>query len=195
MNDINNGNDDYIKGLYIPAGTMIFRCPKNKKLEKLFTLKSFDDNDITYYFLNEGNVLYRNINVYNYYTNENSICNSTSAFEIKILNAIDYEAIKQIITKKHFLLFLRYFETILDVYNKRSEIQDFIKFKSICVKDGLLDHLYNWDNLTKLQKWIINSKIKIQKKVYDLNNLNLLQRIKEKFIRIIKKVLKIIGVL
>lgn len=115
---------DYIDSLYIHVGAIVFRKPEKNQIEKVELLHSFDDNDITYFFLNSGNLLYKNIDVYNYFSNDDGICSSINIFEMKLLNAIDYQIIKQIITKNHFALFVRYFNSMFYVYKNREKLND-----------------------------------------------------------------------
>lgn len=116
--------NDYAKDMYIHVGAIIFRKPSFNELQSIRELQSFDDNDITYYFLNKGKLLYKNIYVYNYYSNDDGICSSVNDFEMKLLNAIDYYIIKQIINRSHFTLFVRYFESIYYVYLNRNLLKD-----------------------------------------------------------------------
>ncbi len=180
----------YIKGLYIPAGTMIFRHPGREKILNLFDLKSFDDNDITYFFLNTGKILYNDFNVYNYYSNENSICNSTEEFEFKVLNAIDYEVINRIIDTHHYSLFLRYFGTVWDVFENRILLEKYTKFKSLCIKDGVLDNLYRWNELSQLRKLSIKIDLRFKKTFCDCRNRFMVCNLKKRFFAILKRMVR-----
>lgn len=139
---------DYVYSMYIHVGAIVFRCPEKKELERNIRLHAFDDNDITYFFLNKGKLLYKNVNVYNYYSNADSICSSINTFEMKLLNAISYELLKQLIDSKHFQLFFRYFDTIFFVYKNRKELKTgkYEKWIKWCKDINLNLKILNLDN-------------------------------------------------
>ncbi len=159
---------DYIKGMYIHAGAIIFRRPKIEELDAVKKMQSFDDNDITYFFLNKGNLLYKNINVYNYYSNEDGFCASTNELEMKLLNAVDYEIIKNIISKNHFTLFLRYWNTIKYIYDSRNELNEekYQKYRLICIKNGFSDRILSWGTLGTLNKCKVNLSIWFKQQLF-----------------------------
>ncbi len=147
--------NDYAKNMYIPAGTIVFRRPKNEDLNIVTKLKSFDDNDITYFFLNKGNFLYRNTDIYNYFSNDDGFCFSVDSLEMKLLNAADYETIQKSISKCHLTLFLRYWNTLLFVYENRNKLRDekYQKYLSFCIKNGFVYKVLLWEQLGTVTKF------------------------------------------
>ena len=156
----------YCRKLYTPAGTIVFRnCFNERDYNKLIALKSFDDNDITFYFLNYGNLFCQNKTVYAYFQNENSIWNSSNAIEKAIINAIDYEIIKKIILKHHFQLFLKYFSNVYYVYKNINLLnsEKYKKYHSQALDGGTVKKLLLWENLPILQKLFLSTKLFILK--------------------------------
>ena len=151
----------YCKQLYTPAGTILFRRVLNENFyNKLITLKSFDDNDITFYFLNFGDLYCVDKIVYNYYQNTGSIWNSTNALEKSIINAIDYEIVKKILSKYHTSLLFKYFGALFSCYKNKDILCDkkFEKYRNQCIPNGLLDTFFNW----RKKSWIIKSKTNVE---------------------------------
>lgn len=151
----------YCKHLYTHAGTILFRRVLNEKFyNKLITLKSFDDNDIIFYFLNFGDLYCVDKIVYNYYQNTGSIWNSTNVLEKNIINAIDYEIIKKIIEKYHNCLLLKYFYPLFSCYKSRKQLSDtkYAKYSEQCIKGHLMDTFFNWNK----KNWVIKMKTNVE---------------------------------
>lgn len=145
----------YCKKLYTPAGTILFRRIINdESYNNLITLKSFDDNDITFYFLNFGDLYCVNKIVYNYHQNIGSIWNSTNNLEKSLINAIDYEILKKIIKKYHIFLLLKYFNSLSYCYRNRKLLSEtrYEKYKTQCIKNQLMDILLNWEKTKRFVK-------------------------------------------
>lgn len=138
----------YASQLYTPAGTILFRnIYKQRDYEKLISLKSFDDNDITYYFLNCGDLAYDNRVVYSYYQNADSIWHSTNNLEKAVINAIDYEVVKRILNKYHYQLLNKYYNSLSTVFNSKKQLQEqkYGKYKHQCVAEGIVLIILNWN--------------------------------------------------
>ena len=182
---------DYLKDLYIHVGAIVFRKPHLNELKEVTRLKSFDDNGITYFFLNKGIILYRNINVYNYHSNNDSICHQIDDIEMKLLNAIDYHVLKQIIKRNHFLLFIRYFDTrfyifknIKKLFTQNKKIKnEYIKWEEFCNDICINYILFKWYKLNVILKILLSIKIYILKVFHSICRI---------FIRVKRKLLKII---
>lgn len=148
----------YTKSLYVHVGAIVFKqLVDSVTIDKLKKIKSFDDNDITQLYLNYGDLIYRNIDVYNYYQNDGSIWTSANDFEKNLINAIDYEILKQIIIKNHMQLFYKYFHCVNYVYKNKKELvkTEYSKYHNQCVKQGLVDKLFNWHSLSLSKKSVI----------------------------------------
>lgn len=149
----------YARKLYTHVGTILFRnCFSKNDYAFLRELKSFDDNDITFYFLNFGNLYCVDIIVYNYYQNENSIWNSSNDVEKNLINAIDYEILKKILKKFHLQLFYKYFDSYKNVYKNRNLLyQDrYSKYKKQCITNGKIEILMSWKLISQFRKLIIH---------------------------------------
>lgn len=149
----------YCKDLYTHAGTILFRNIFNiQDYEKLISLKSFDDTDITFYFLNYGDLYCVNKVVYTYYQNNESIWNSTNDLEKEIINAIDYEIVTKILTKYHSLLLKKYSGSLYFCYKNRNELNNlkYEKYKNQCLNNKLMYKLLNWNKQNKLAKLYIS---------------------------------------
>lgn len=174
----------YCKQLYTHVGTILFRRIFNKdSYEKLLRLKSFDDNDITFYFLTFGNLYCVDKIVYNYYQNTGSIWNSTLDLEKNIINAIDYEIIKKIIKKYHNLLLVKYFHSLFSCYKNRKQLCDtkYNKYREQCIKYHLMDTFFNWNKTT------IVKKIKVSITIYFYYSLVIFYKLHNKILNIFIK--------
>lgn len=141
----------YAKNLYTHVGTILFRNIFNEKdYELLISLKSFDDNDIIFYFLNYGNLLCVDKVVYSYFQNEGSIWNSTNEIEKAIINAIDYEIIKKIFKQQHNVLLFKYFRPYYLVFKNRKDLNNekYKKYINQCVTDGKVEKILCWNKLS-----------------------------------------------
>ena len=158
----------YAKQFYTHVGTILFRNNfTDKDFDTLSNLKSFDDNDITFYFLNSGDIYCRDKIVYNYYQNENSIWNGADTFERNLINAIDYEILLKI-SKFHKELFYKYFSSLFQVYKNKERLQEalFTKYLVQVQSNGLLIKLFKWDELTQNEKNKINRSMKTKRLQY-----------------------------
>ncbi len=158
----------YAKKFYTHVGTILFRNKfSDADYNMLKSLKSFDDNDITFYFLNFGDIYCRDKIVYNYYQNENSIWNSADTFERNLINAIDYEILLKISTF-HNELFLKYFSNLYHVYKNKERLQEalFTKYLVQTQGDGVLIKLFKWNELTQNEKNKINRRMKTKRLYY-----------------------------
>lgn len=174
----------YCKQLYTPAGTILFRQVFNKDdYEKLIALKSFDDNDITLYFLNYGDLFCVDRIVYNYYQNSCSIWNSTNDLEKSVIVSIDYEIIKKMLHKYHYCLLFKYYGLLKFCYKNKNELSDskYEKYKNQCVKAGLMEAILNW----KSQK--ISSKIWVSTSMFNYTVLFFFLRVIRKLAKMFKK--------
>mgnify|MGYP002624011227 CR=1 FL=1 len=150
----------YAEKLYTHAGTILFRnIFKESDYTLLKELGSFDDNDITFYFLNYGNLRCRHKTVYVYHQNTESIWNSASELERNLINAIDFEILKKI-SKYHHQLFHRYFRSVLYVFRNKELLSNdlFLKYKNQ-LHDGTVSYFFRWHELGIFRKNIITVKM------------------------------------
>lgn len=115
---------DYVKGIYIPSGAFVFKNVfDGKKIAFLKQTKNFDDNVITLYVLQFGDLAYIDEPVYGYRQNEGSIWNSVSELEKNIINAKDYFILSEIVPKFKDLILYRQFFSIKKVWKKRYSLR------------------------------------------------------------------------
>ena len=126
----------------------------NLDYEKLVSLKSFDDNDITFYFLNYGDLYYNSKVVYSYHQNMDSIWNSSNELERSILNAIDFEIILQILKKDHNYLITKYFKYLYFCYTNKYLFDNtkYERYKNQCIQGKLMDSIMNWNSMPLIKK-------------------------------------------
>lgn len=86
---------DYIKnGIYIHSGAFVFKNILDKeKLDLLERINNFDDNAITIYFLQFGDIYYFDRPIYTYRQLADSLWNSANKTEQSLINAFDYKLI------------------------------------------------------------------------------------------------------
>lgn len=145
----------YAKQLYIHAGTILFRNAFNEDdYNLLISLKSFDDNDITFYFLNYGNLKCVDKVVYTYYQNSESIWNSTNDLEKAIINSIDYEVIKKILKKYHGQLAIKYFPVLNTIYRNKEELKNpkYHRYLNQTVANGMMQNFFLWDKISCISR-------------------------------------------
>lgn len=171
-------NKEYIsKSMYTPAGACIFKNILNKKrLDLLKKINNFDDNAITIYFLQFGNLYYFNKPIYAYRQSENSLWNSSNPVEQNLLNAFDLKKISDsaICFKKE--LTKRQFGSIKFLYKNKHKLKEMLannydKYLNIAKNDenNFLINILKWNNLNilcKIKTAYEYQKYKFIKKTY-----------------------------
>lgn len=152
---------EYIsKGAYTHSGACVFKNILDKeKLELLNKINNFDDNAITIYFLQFGDIYYFDKPVYVYRQTNNSLWNSVNNIEQDLLNAIDYKLIcdsapilKQEIAKRQY-------NAIRSLYRNKKVLSEKIadkyeKYLSLTKqnKDIFIQNLIKWNEINILDK-------------------------------------------
>ena len=164
---------DYIaKGLYTHSGAILFKNILTKEsISFLERINNFDDNAITIYMLQFGDLYYIDIPIYCYYQCSNGLWNQCNNIEKDILNAIDYKFMIIMAPKFKLEILKRQYNALKTLYkNKRILNKSADKYIDLCKnnQDRFLLNLFNWHNLGLIQKfktiydWIL---IKLSKKL------------------------------
>ncbi len=160
---------EYIsKEYYTPAGAMVFKNTLTKdSIQKLKRIKNFDDNSITIFFLQAGNLYYTDKPIYTYRQNANSSWNSKNKTEQILLNALDYKLLSDIspMLKKEILK--REFPALKYIYKHRKNLinelaSNYNQYLQLSANDVFINRLLNWKNI-KLKEKI---KIFVQFQIY-----------------------------
>lgn len=153
---------EYIaKSFYTPAACCIFKNIFNKNnIEMLKSVNNFDDNAITIFMLQYGDLYYIDNVIYVYNQNEDSLWNRASQFEKYLIESFDYNLILKTAPKFKFQLAKRFYHDIKFLFTNRNQINSFLskdKFDIYLKKaesndDQLIYGLLNWSFSSLLQK-------------------------------------------
>lgn len=168
--NLNSGivdNKLYVKKHYTPSGAIVFKnILDSKKIDFLKRSKNFDDNVITIYFLQFGNLCYINKPIYAYRQTDSSIWNSMSEIEQHLLNTMDYEIISRVAPKFKKDLAGRQYNSIHKIYKNRENLEQmlgeniynkYLKENSELKNQFVLDIL-NWNKLSFVKRFIVKLK-------------------------------------
>lgn len=166
--------EDYIaKSYYIHSGAFLFKnILTEHTLRFLEEINVFDDNAITIFMLQFGDLYYIDTPFYCYYQQQDSLWNKCDDIEKNILNAMDYKIISTIAPKFKFELLKRQYSALKNLYKNRLLLYKYAnKYAESCKKnnDIFLLNLFNWNTIGIIQKLrtVIEWKlIKLSKK-YD----------------------------
>ena len=153
---------EYIsKGAYTHSGACIFKNILNKeKLELLNKINNFDDNAITIYFLQFGDIYYFDKPVYVYRQTNNSLWNSVNNIEQDLLNAIDYKLICESAPNLKKEIAKRQYNAIKKVYKNKKYLKTKLgnKYNNYLAKvkqnnDEFLVDMLTWNDLNLRKKF------------------------------------------
>lgn len=155
----------YIKKCwYTHSGAIVFKNIIDKqKLKFLKSSEIFDDNVITIYMFQYGNVYYIDRPIYSYRQVPNSIWTSKSEIERCIETAMFYEYLPSIVPYFKYTLSKRRYFVIKKVYKKRKNLKEMLginnyeKYFDENKKLGnkFICDLLCWNELTVLSKFFI----------------------------------------
>lgn len=174
---INEGlisNRFYISnGLYTHSGACVFKnvlLDKNK-LNYLTEINNFDDNAITIYMLQFGNLYYINKSIYEYRQSNDSLWNGFNEIEQAMINAMDYKLISDTAPMFKSEIAKRQYHALKHLFKNRkclkSKLGDkYEKYLSLVRtrNDSFLEKLLLWDCLNfskKLSTFIDWLKLKL----------------------------------
>lgn len=113
------------KGMYSHSGACIFKNILDKqKLEKLLSINNFDDNAITIYMLQFGDLYYINEPIYIYRQTDNSLWNSINYVEQSLVNAFDYKLISETAKIFNKQIAKRQYPSIKYLYRNKKDIKN-----------------------------------------------------------------------
>lgn len=153
-------NKKYISnGMYTVSGACVFRNTLDEeKIKILSGINDFDDNAITIYMLQFGDLYYINKPVYTYRQSSDSLWNSINETEQNILNAFDYHLITQFAPKFQKEILKRLFGAIKHLWKKRiklkKEVKNLEKYIALAEKhqDWLMYNILCYNELDILKK-------------------------------------------
>ena len=158
-----NKAKDYIKNrCYTHSGAIVFRNYLNReRLNLLKSINNFDDNAITIYFLQFGDLYFFDKTVYVYRQTNDSLWNSISLMERNIIEAMDYRMILESAPKFGCMLAARLYPAFRFLYKHKKdndnlgERRDKYLQKIMEHGDCFLAGLLRWRSLTSLEKLLV----------------------------------------
>lgn len=148
---------DYIaNGCYIHSGAFLFKnILTEHSLSFLEKINVFDDNAITIFMLQFGDLYYINTPFYVYTQNSDSLWNKCDDIEKDILNSMDYKIISTMAPKFRLALLKRQYNTLKSLYRNKLVLYKYAnKYTGACKKnnDRFILNLFNWNKLGIVQK-------------------------------------------
>lgn len=152
---------DYISGgMYTPSGACVFRNIIDKeKLDLLLQINNFDDNAITVYMLQFGDIYYFDKTIYVYRQTNDSLWNSVNSIEQDLINAFDYKLICDSAPSLKHEIAKRQYRAVKNIYKNKSKLykqlsDKYEKYVSIAKNNGdvFIYNLLKWNDLSLLQK-------------------------------------------
>ena len=152
---------DYISnGMYTHSGACVFRnVIDRKKLDLLLRINNFDDNAITVYMLQFGDIYYFDKPVYIYRQTNDSLWNSVNSIEQDLINAFDYKLICDSAPSLKHEVAKRQYRAIKSIYKNKSKLykqlsDKYTKYVSVAQSNGdvFIYNLLKWNDLSLLQK-------------------------------------------
>lgn len=149
------------KAYYTHSGAFVFKnIFDSKKLLNLKNNKNFDDNLITIYMFQFGDVYYIDKPIYSYRQITNSIWNSTPEIEQFLLNAMDYEIISRVAPKYKRQIAKRQSYAIKNIYKLRKDLHkiiDNVKYnkyveENIFFNNKFILNILTWNEISFLKK-------------------------------------------
>lgn len=118
----------YIKWFYSHSGAYVFKNQHIKEnMSLLESSKNFDDNLITLFMVQFGDIYYYKDVVYMYRQSENSIWNSANPTQRNMINMMDYEIIGRVLINepKRFqnVLFFRQYDAMKYIFKHKKSLQ------------------------------------------------------------------------
>lgn len=152
---------DYISGgMYTHSGACVFRNIIDKeKLAILSQINNFDDNAITVYMLQFGDVFYFDKPIYVYRQTDDSLWNSINSIEQDLVNAFDYKLICDSAPSLKNEILKRQYRAIKNIYKNKVKLRKqlstkYDKYVSVAKNNGdvFIYNLLKWKDLPLLQK-------------------------------------------
>lgn len=147
-------------GCYTPAGAILFRnIVGEDRWKELHRINNFDDNAITIYFLQYGDLKYIDRPVYTYRQTGNSLWNSCSSIEKDLINALDCKLISDIAPSLKKEIVKRLYPSVQQCFKHRSKLSDLLgerrhKYITAVQSSGdyFMGSLLRWEELNLWEK-------------------------------------------
>lgn len=147
------------KSFYTPAPCCVFKNIFNKtNIQMLKSVNNFDDNAITIFMLQYGDLYYIDNIIYAYNQNEDSLWNRASQFEKYLIESFDYNLILKTAPKFKSQLAKRFYQDIKYLFKNRNKIYlakdkfDIYLKKADSNGDSLIYGLLNWSSSSIFKK-------------------------------------------
>ncbi len=157
---------DYIKkGYYIHSGAIVFKniLKLPGQIDLLKKVNVFDDNVMTVYNLQYGDLYYFNIPIYVYRQSNDSLWNSFNTVEQNFLNATDYKTMLYYNPKHAKEILKRQYKALSRTFKKRKVLKKDLfnkwgKYVQFCKNnnDKFLLALLNWNALSLITKFKVH---------------------------------------
>ena len=154
--------ETYVKCIYIHCGAFVFRRNvfTKERLEFLRKTETFDDNVISLYALQFGNMAYVDEPIYGYQQNESSIWNSASELERDLINAEAFFILSSVAPKFRAWLLKRSFRFIRSLWKRRRGLKTALGEKTFVRhlsgvrrrNDWFIGNCLDWNNLSFPQR-------------------------------------------
>lgn len=154
----------YVRYYWSHVGAFVFKNIHLKEnLALLESSKNFDDNLITIFMLQFGDVYYCKDSVYVYRQSENSIWNEANETQRQLINMMDYEILTRVAPKFKKRLFFRQYAAIKYIFNHKKDLKSMLgdKYQGYLDENKALNNtiaysLLNYQNLSLFGKFKIN---------------------------------------
>ncbi len=163
----------YLEKSYFPAGAIIFKNIFLSPQKNLPKPQKFDDNIITIYMLQFGDLYYINKTIYAYRQNPDSIWNTASETEQQLLNAIDMKTLIQTAPALKKQIITRQYPAARKIYQKKKQLEKLLGTPAYTQylqktqdSNPFIFSLLNWNRSTFFQKartWLLWQKLKLNK--------------------------------
>ena len=147
------------KSFYTPAPCCVFKNIFNKtNIQMLKSVNNFDDNAITIFMLQYGDLYYIDNIIYAYNQNEDSLWNRANQFEKYLIESFDYNLILKTAPKFKSQLAKRFYQDIKYLFKNRNKMHlakdkfDIYLKKADSNGDSLIYGLLNWSFSSVFQK-------------------------------------------
>lgn len=156
---------EYIEqGKYIPSGAIVFKNIFSRQmLQILKDCKNFDDNLITIFMFQFGNVYYIDKPIYSYLQHKTSAWKSLTTLEQCLLNTMDYEIIIRVAPKIEKEIAKRQYPAIKEVYKNRKSLKESLgldNYQKYLTENEILGNkfvcnLLEWNKLSIFNKFLV----------------------------------------
>ena len=148
---------EYLPWSYIHAGSMLFRkTPPGRKFDFVHKKHLFNDNNITFYYLNYGPFYHTALPGYAYNAHAEGIWSGCSVLEHHLINALGFNMARILLpAKAKRYAFIRYFKPIDYIYKHKNTIAEEIEAAKLRLYRAraqfyseFIYNLLNWNSIS-----------------------------------------------